>query len=54
VFRTVPDACKAAVRITSRNKLGRASKTYRGYYKIYRRLYPALKNEFQSLSSLTN
>jgi xylulokinase len=53
LFSTVPEACGAAIKITKTCKpSGALRKTYDACYKQYRRLYPALKDEFKRLSVL--
>ncbi len=50
VWKTVEDACAAAVKITGRTAPGRNSLVYRDYYPRFRALYPKLKDEFAALA----
>jgi len=53
VYASVPEACDACIRITDRREPTPAlRKTYDAAYAQYRRLYPALREEFQSIASL--
>ena len=50
-FRNVPEACKACIRITRTIRPdARRKKLYAEYYRQYRRLYPALKDEFARIA----
>lgn len=52
-FKNVREACKAGISITRTVKPdARSRKLYAEYYKQYRRLYPALKQEFALLAGL--
>jgi len=53
VYASVPEACDACIRITDRREPTSAlRKTYDAAYAQYRRLYPALREEFQSIAAL--
>ncbi len=52
-FKNVREACKAGISITRTIKPdAKSRKLYAQYYKQYRRLYPALKQEFALLAGL--
>jgi xylulokinase len=51
VYRSVPDACRQAVRTGRFARPGKASEIYAGYYPRYRALYPALAGEFAALAA---
>jgi len=52
-FKNVREACKAGISITRTVKPdARRKKLYAEYYKQYRRLYPALKQEFALIAGL--
>ncbi len=52
-FKNVREACKAGIRITRTIKPDpKAKKFYAGYYAQYRRLYPALKDQFAHIAEL--
>ena len=50
VYRDVPTACDAAIRITGRVQPGPPSQVYADDYPRYRALYPALKPTFDRLT----
>jgi len=53
VYRSVPEACKATIKTTSRlSPIVRNSKIYQKYYKIYKRLYEDLKEEYRNLNEV--
>jgi xylulokinase len=53
-FKHVREACKACIKITRTIKpTAKARKLYAAYYAQYRRLYPALKEEFPRIAGLT-
>jgi len=53
-FRSVADACRAGIRITRTIKPDpKARKLYAKHYEQYRRLYPALAEEFTRIAELT-
>jgi len=54
VHRTVADACRRSVRITSTTKPSEAVRVYADYYARYRELYPTLAKQFASLSAVVN
>ncbi len=52
-YKTVPEACKAIIKTTRTIRPNPAArKLYARYYAQYRRLYPALKDEFPRLAGL--
>ena len=52
-FKTVRQACKAAIRVTRTIRPAAKSKRlYAEYYRQYRRLYPALREEFARIAEL--
>lgn len=53
VYASVPEACKTAIRVTSRTHPGPAAVTYADYYPRYRALYPTLAGEFEALAQVT-
>ncbi len=53
LYPSVPQACQAAIRVVSTTEPNPAnSKIYAGLYEVYRDLYPALKGEFQKISTI--
>jgi xylulokinase len=53
-FETVTEACASAVQVVGSAKPIQAQvDTYNQYYPVYRRLYPALKSEFEVVSKLS-
>lgn len=52
LFKSVPEACEAYIRITdTREPDDSLRKTYDAAYRQYRRLYPALRGEFQQMAA---
>ena len=52
-YASVPQACKAIVKTMRTIKPNPAAKrTYARYYEQYRRLYPALKDQFPLIAEL--
>jgi len=52
-FKNVREACKAGIRVTRTIKpTARAKRLYAAYYEQFRRLYPALKDEFARIAEL--
>jgi len=52
MWKSVPEAADAAVRVTGETAPGPARRVYPGYYERYRALYPALKAEFAALAGV--
>ncbi len=52
VWKSVPEAADAAVRVTGETAPGPARRVYPWYYERYRALYPALKAEFAALAGV--
>jgi len=52
VYRSVAEACEAAIRVTGRVEPGRAATVYADYYPRYRALYPALAPEFEAIAQV--
>ena len=53
VWASVPEACRAVVRETERMAPNRKrARQYAAYHAVYRRLYPALADEFAKISAL--
>ncbi len=54
VFKSVPEACEAFIRITDTREPNAAHrKTYDAAYGQYHRLYPALRGEFERIAALS-
>ncbi|MBN1491933.1 MAG: xylulokinase [Phycisphaerae bacterium] len=54
VFKTVPEACEAGIRITDQRKpTAKLRKRYDSAYAQYRRLYPSLAGEFKRIAEVT-
>lgn len=53
VYKSVEDACAQTIRITDSVKQGQAVGVYDDYYKVYRALYPALKDGFKQDAQAT-
>ena len=52
IYSSVQEGCDRTIKITSSvNPIDKNVKIYDGYYKIYRALYPALKEQYKSLST---
>jgi xylulokinase len=52
-FKNVREACKAAIKVTRTIKPNpKTARLYKKYYSQYRRLYPALKEEFARIARL--
>lgn len=51
-FPAVATACKTVVRVTGRTEPGRAAVRYRDHYRVYRELYPALRDTFHEMTAL--
>lgn len=55
IFKNVKDACNEAIKITSSiEPEKRVVEVYNFYYKIFRDLYPKLKNHFNQISLILN
>lgn len=54
LFKDVPAACEATIKITGRTSPSSDTHAYQQYYPRYRAMYPALASEFQALSGLNN
>ncbi|MFQ5812250.1 MAG: xylulokinase [Anaerolineae bacterium] len=52
VYRSVAEACEAAIRVTGRAEPGPAATVYADYYPRYRALYPALAPEFEAIAQV--
>jgi len=53
VYRDVVEACGVAIRTVSRMEVNRrAAAVYERYYQVFRRLYPALRDEMHRLTEL--
>ncbi|MCK4602087.1 MAG: xylulokinase, partial [Phycisphaerae bacterium] len=53
-FKNVREACRAGIKITRTIKpKAKAKRLYAKYYEQYRRLYPALKQEFSRIAKLS-
>jgi xylulokinase len=52
-YESVEAACKACIRVTDRTEVGSDKEIYADYYPRYQAMYPALKEEFASLSGLS-
>jgi len=50
VYNSVEDACEKTIKITGEYQPGPDKKVYEDFYPHYRSLYPALKDEFSSLT----
>jgi xylulokinase len=54
-FKNVREACKSAIKVTRTIKpTAKARRLYARYYGQYRRLYPALKDQFAQIAKLTS
>jgi xylulokinase len=54
-YASVPEACDAAIQRVSTQKPDKENTgTYRKYYKIYRQLYPALKQSYKDVAAILN
>ncbi len=53
LYDSVEAACQACIRVTDETKVGQDADVYADYYPRYQALYPALKEEFVSLSALS-
>jgi xylulokinase len=50
-YPSVADACRAVIRTSDESAPNESiSRTYRGYYDVYRSLYPALKDQFAAVN----
>lgn len=53
IYKSVPEACEAVIEYGQAQKPdNKTAKLYENYYSLYKRIYPALKNEFLELSKL--
>jgi xylulokinase len=53
VWRTVPEACKATIKVVSKTPVDRKAKAvYDKYYPVYGRLYRDLKGDFRDLGEI--
>jgi xylulokinase len=53
VYKSVPEACDATIKVASRQKpIAVNSKVYKQYYKIYKNLYAALKPSFKDVAEI--
>ncbi|AGC67909.1 xylulose kinase XylB [Thermoclostridium stercorarium subsp. stercorarium DSM 8532] len=53
VYRSVEEACEATIKVKSTQKPNTAAhEKYNGYYKLYRKLYTSLKDDFKTLAKL--
>lgn len=53
VFEDVPAACRTSIKVTGKAEPSSENRdVYNDYYKRYRALYPALKNEFKALAEV--
>jgi xylulokinase len=52
IYATVPEACKAVIRVVDRTQPGPAASVYADYYPRYRALYPALAPEFDAIAQV--
>ncbi len=50
VYNSVEDACRKTIKVTAKYQPGSDKKAYEDFYPRYRGLYPALKDEFSSLT----
>jgi xylulokinase len=54
VYKSVPEACDAVIKVTTRQKPVEAnSKAYKQYYPIYKNLYAALKPSFRDVAAIS-
>lgn len=53
VYASVEDACAQTIRITDAVKPGENVPVYDDYYRVYRALYPALKEQFKTVGAIT-
>jgi xylulokinase len=54
VYPSVPEACKAVIRLTDSVEPGPATAVYADYYPLYRALYPALASEFGEVAKVVD
>ena len=52
-YESVEAACDACIRVTDRTEVGSDKEIYADFYPRYQAMYPALKEEFASLSGLS-
>lgn len=54
LYRDVHDACAQTIRVTDRVEPSENARIYADYYPIYRALYPALAQQFKSVSAVAS
>lgn len=55
IYSSVPKACEAAIKVTeTKDPIKENVSIYEKYYKLYRDLYPALKDSYKKLAELQN
>jgi xylulokinase len=52
VYASVEEACARTIRSTDTVAPGKDVRTYDDYYRVYRALYPALKEQFHEVSTI--
>ncbi len=52
VYRNAKEACKMTIYETGITKPDKDSEIYQKYYKLYRTLYPSIKNQFKDLNNI--
>ena len=53
VYKSVPEACDAVIKVATRQKPVEAnSKAYKKYYPVYKNLYAALKPSFKAVAEI--